>query len=149
MRKVRIAGVVLLVISTVAMLATPAQAATRHVHAFAPYSKSTDVRNDQDPAGPSVGDSHSGNFKMFNHGKRVGHFDYTCVTTSMGPQREECHATATFTGRGTITVMGSDASNAQDFRVAITGGTGDFNGAKGNARLSFGRHGGHFRFNIK
>lgn len=144
-------GFVAVALSTVmvALAAAPADAATRHIHAFAPFSKSTDVQNDQDPAGTSVGDSHAGSFKMFNHGKKVGHLDYSCVTTSVDPAREQCQATATFTGRGTITLMGSDASSASDFRVAITGGTGDFNGAKGNATLRFRRHGGHFRFNVK
>ena len=139
----------LMSVGILAAAAVPAQAATKHVHAFAPYFKSTDVKNDQDPAGPSVGDSHSGNFKLFNHGKKVGHFDYVCVTTSVDPGREECHATANFTGRGKISLDGTTASGADDFTVPITGGTGKFNGAKGNAHLSFRRHGGHFRFNLK
>jgi opacity protein-like surface antigen len=133
----------------VAALAAPAQAATKHVHAFAPYSKSAENSDDKAPPGPSQGDEHSGYFKMFNHGKGVGHFDYTCVTTHVDPGREECHATAHFTGRGRIVVEGNTNSGAQKSRVAITGGTGEFNGASGNLVLNFRRHGAHLRFNLR
>ncbi|MFN2594194.1 MAG: hypothetical protein ABR579_04820 [Actinomycetota bacterium] len=149
MRKLGVLLAFIMCVGVVAVVASPAQAATKHIHAFAPYSKSTDVHNDQDPAGTSVGDSHAGNFKMFNHGKKVGHFDYSCVTTSVSPARETCQATARFTGRGKIMVAGTDDANGGDLHVAITGGTADFNGARGNATLRFRRHGAHFRFNLK
>jgi hypothetical protein len=132
----------------VAAVAAPALAATNHVHAFAPYYKSVDVKDDKAPAGTSVGDEHSGFFKLYNHGKAVGHFDYNCVITHVDPGRQECRATAHFKGRGRIAAEGNLSANATKSRVAITGGTGEFNGASGNLVLSFKKHGVHLRFNM-
>ncbi|MEA2477099.1 MAG: hypothetical protein QOF16_673 [Actinomycetota bacterium] len=148
MKKMAIIAVLLSSV-IVAAVAAPALAAAKHVHAFAPYSKGMETKDDKGPAGPSIGDEHSGFFKMYNHGKGVGHFDYSCVTTHVAPGREECHATAHFKGRGRIVVEGNTNSGAQKSRVAITGGTGEFNGAGGSLVLNFRRHGAHLRFNLK
>jgi hypothetical protein len=150
MRK-RLAVVVVALLSAATVIAAqgPAAAATRHVHAFAPYTKATDVAVDNAPAGPSVGDEHSGNFRLFNHGKSVGNFDYSCVRTSVDPGREECRASVHFRNRGKMTIEGNTKPSGNRDIVAITGGTGQFAGARGTAVLNFRRHGGHFRFNLQ
>lgn len=149
MRKVAAIATTLISAVALAAVAPPAHAATKHVHALAPYAKAQMAKDDKEPAGTSIGDEQSGSFKLYNHGKGVGHFDYTCVVTHVSPNRQECHATAHFKNRGRIVAEGNTSPSADRSRVAITGGTGEFGGAGGSLVLTFQRRAAHLRWNLR
>jgi len=96
---------------------------------------------DVGPKGPSVGDTFTFSDNVFHRGQRVGRDDGNCHVTRRGPGSLafQCAVTVTLRGRGQITLQGLFAfrrgrpGNATD--LAITGGTGGYNGASGTATL--------------
>jgi hypothetical protein len=70
------------------------------------------------------------------HGQRVGRDIVKCdvIRATRRAIHLQCNATLTFRGRGDITVQGKfiDSANPpQTQTLAITGGTGEFDGASG------------------
>jgi allene oxide cyclase len=64
--------------------------------------------------------------------KKVGHSNGYCVVLST--TRDHCVATARFHG-GTLEAAGGNLLAAEDFKLAITGGTGRFIGANGQVSI--------------
>lgn len=86
--------------------------------------------------GPSLGDEIVFSEKLLQGGNQVGHEGTVCTTVSLERQEAECVATYSF-GGGQITAqalitLGSEAPYAG----AITGGTGKYEGAKGEVHVS-------------
>ena len=91
--------------------------------------------------GASVGDSVTYMQRLFHHGNRVGREDGRCdVTQSIkSTVTNHCMFTLTFGARGQIAVQGTfvlDFKRSSAVNVlAITGGTGAYNGAAGSIRV--------------
>ena len=60
----------------------------------------------------------------------IGFDRFTCSMTSAEPATWHCYGTTTFNGAGDITYQGSFNPNGKSV-LAITGGTGDYEGAGG------------------
>lgn len=85
--------------------------------------------------GPSLGDEIVFSGQLLQGGKQVGHQDAVCTTVSLQRHEAQCNATYLF-GGGQITaqavfILGS----ATPYEVAITGGTGNYQGAKGEINV--------------
>jgi len=90
--------------------------------------------------GPSVGDSFTFTEKLFHRGDRVGRDAGSCKVTRVTKRSfgSHCTVTATFRGRGDITVQGAilyKRGERSRPTVAITGGTGDYKDAAGTVKL--------------
>lgn len=83
------------------------------------------------------GDQETGSFVLKKGGDKAGHFNFICVNSEAHPPRDLCWATVRVTGKGTVTIHGSGANNADRFVGAITGGTGAYRGASGVFELAF------------
>ncbi len=96
----------------------------------------TDVTTDNGPQGDSVGDILTFSNKLFDESntREVGTNQGYCVRVVAG-QSYECFWTAFF-DEGQITVEGP-FFDTKGSTLAITGGTGDFQGARGQMRLEF------------
>ena len=86
--------------------------------------------------GPSLGDEIVFAEKLLQRGNQVGHEGAVCTTVSLVRQEAQCVATYSF-GGGQITAqalitLGSTAPYAG----AITGGTGKYEGAKGEVNVA-------------
>lgn len=86
--------------------------------------------------GPSLGDEIVFAEKLLQGGKQVGHEGAVCTTVSLERREAQCVATYSF-GGGQITAqalitLGSTAPYAG----AITGGTGKYEGAKGEVHVA-------------
>lgn len=85
--------------------------------------------------GPSLGDEIVFSAKLLQGGHQVGHQGAVCTTVSLKRQEAQCVATYFFRG-GRITAqalirLGSPAP----YLVAITGGTGQYEGAEGQIHV--------------
>ncbi|HEY1319779.1 MAG TPA: hypothetical protein VGF32_06010 [Streptosporangiaceae bacterium] len=85
--------------------------------------------------GPSLGDEIVFSGKLLRGGQQIGHQGAMCTTVSLQRQEAQCNATYSF-GSGQITaqavfILGS----AAPYDVAITGGTGNYEGAKGEIHV--------------
>lgn len=96
--------------------------------------------------GPSVGDVYVFSGPLFDESedRELGRIDGQCTTTiSPGPSaelRRLCTASATFTEEQSgaeIATQGVGRLEAEDVVVAVTGGTGDYRGARGQATFRF------------
>ena len=94
------------------------------------------------PAGPSLGDELVFSETLSRHGHEVGVSGVVCTATEVTPPYEVTtyHCVATLSlRRGQITLQGlveiQGAGDMGPFTVAITGGTGAFRGASGEARI--------------
>jgi hypothetical protein len=93
-------------------------------------------------AGPSLGDQFVFSETLFRHGREVGVSGGVCTVTQVGPPYDvvtfQCVATLSLQ-RGQITLQGLLEFQGEDdpgpFTVAITGGTGAFFGASGEATV--------------
>ncbi len=83
---------------------------------------------------PDVGDmfAFAGTLTNPSSHKRVGTVQGNC--TVLFGDTANCLATATVTGRGTIEVAGA-SGDAKDFDIAVTGGTGQFQNARGQIHI--------------
>ena len=91
---------------------------------------------DTPPRGESAGDSFVFTDRLMQHGSRVGRDVVKCdvIRVTRRAFFGQCDATLTFRGRGDITVHGKleFSANSGDTQVlAVTGGTGEFEGASG------------------
>ena len=92
--------------------------------------------------GASLGDEFIASQTLFRRGREVGEAGIVCTTTEVVPPYdvETLHCVATLSLRkGQITLQGLIEVQGMDdpgpFTVAITGGTGKFRGASGEARV--------------
>jgi YD repeat-containing protein len=106
---------------------------------FTRNERSVDV--DEPPAGFSQGDENTTTAPEWNAaGQRVGHLDAAGSVTALFQRSARLQFTFTSTlQRGQITatgvLIGSDTQ--QGFDAAITGGTGKYRGAEGEAHVRF------------
>ncbi len=100
--------------------------------------------------GPSVGDLYVFSGPIFDESeeRQLGRIDGQCTTTSApGPSAEArrlCIANATFTEEhegAEIDTQGVGRLEAEDVVFAVTGGTGDYRNARGQATFVFERDG--------
>ena len=85
--------------------------------------------------GPSLGDEIVFSGKLLQGGQQVGHQGAVCTTVSLQRQEAQCNATYSF-GGGQITAQAVFILNsAAPYDVAITGGTGNYEGAKGEIHV--------------
>jgi hypothetical protein len=93
--------------------------------------------------GPSVGDLYafSGALLDASENRGLGRFDGECTTTSSpGPSAEArrlCNVTATFREGAEIEAQGVGRIEAEDVVFAVTGGTGEFQDARGQATFEY------------
>jgi hypothetical protein len=94
------------------------------------------------PAGPSLGDEFVFSETLTRHGREVGVSGVVCTATEVTPPYEVTtfHCVATLSlRRGQITLQGlveiQGEGDMGPFTVAITGGTGAYRGAGGEARI--------------
>jgi len=85
--------------------------------------------------GPSLGDEIVFSGQLLQGGQQIGHQGAVCTTVSLKLKEDQCNATYSF-GGGQITaqavfILGS----AAPYDVAITGGTGKYEGAKGEIQV--------------
>jgi hypothetical protein len=85
---------------------------------------------DADPSGPSLGDEYVFTSDLTRHGQSVGHTGVVCTMTSVVREESQCLGTA-YLRWGQITVQGLIAGEPDEFELAVTGGTGAFEGAGG------------------
>lgn len=129
-----------LLLGTIIVAAWPATAAEtlRFRIAFgASEFHEIDGNGDGDSDDPT--DQEVGNFVLKRGGEREGHLNFHCMQTQASPPRDLCWATIQITGKGTVTVHGSSATEGERFIGAITGGTGAYRSAEGVFKLNFGR----------
>ena len=96
--------------------------------------------------GPSVGDLYAFSGPLFDESEEteLGRFDGVCTTTSSpGPSAEArrlCNVTSTFTEErdgAEIDAQGVGRIEAEDVVFAVTGGTGEFRTARGQATFEY------------
>lgn len=94
------------------------------------------------PTGPSLGDELVFSETLMSHGREVGVSGVVCTATEVTPPYEVTtyHCVATLSlRRGQITLQGlveiQGEGDMGPFTVAITGGTGAYRGAGGEARI--------------
>jgi Dirigent-like protein len=96
--------------------------------------------------GPSVGDLYAFSGPLFDESEEteLGRFDGVCTTTSSpGPSAEArrlCNVTATFVEEregAEIDAQGVGRIEAEDVVFAVTGGTGEFRTARGQATFEY------------
>jgi hypothetical protein len=78
-------------------------------------------------------------------------FDTCQIVDTRGPGLAQCTSTLDYFGGGTITFAGTqheDPSPGVAWTLGITGGTGQFTGATGTVKISFGTHNVHYTFNV-
>jgi hypothetical protein len=80
--------------------------------------------------GESIGDMFVFSSTLTRHGRTVGHAGVVCTVVSMDPAEAQCLGTASFRN-GQITVQGLVPDASSRFDLAITGGTGRYEGAGG------------------
>ena len=85
--------------------------------------------------GPSLGDELVFSGPLLQGGHQIGHQSGVCTTVSMARQEAQCIATYSFRGgqitAQTVIVLNSPAP----YLVAITGGTGSYQGAEGQIHV--------------
>lgn len=90
-----------------------------------------DTYVDNGDAGESQGDTFVFTSKLTQRGKTVGHTGVVCTITSEVRLENLCIGTARFDD-GQLAVQGLfGEDDADEFELAITGGTGDWEGASG------------------
>lgn len=78
----------------------------------------------------TLGDSFVFTSRLSKDGRTVGHTGVECTVTSVAREETQCLGSAKFRD-GQITVQGLLSGEPQRFSFAITGGTGDYEGAEG------------------
>lgn len=154
MRKLATAGAIAVVVAVGAVMLVPTQATgakERTLKFSAKYADLQQFEVDADDSGElGPGDYFVGGFVLRRGGRVRGHLEFHCDIVTAQPERELCHAVAHVDGFGELVL--DDVSNANRFteKAAITGGTGRFGGASGNAFLDFRKaKRAYFTFNVK
>ena len=86
---------------------------------------------DNDPAGPSVGDTFVFGDDVFDGAKHVGHATGACTVAAIDPPENQCVGSFTF-GDGTLHFVAGD-DGPPDLPLVIVGGTGRYAGTSGTA----------------
>ena len=111
---------------------TSASAGTGEVLQFrAVTTEATNLDLGED--GPSLGDQYIFHDVLKSEGEKVGHEGGVCTIVSVRRAELQCVVTAYLSG-GQITVQGL-ATDGEMFVFAVTGGTGQYQGASGEARV--------------
>ena len=91
---------------------------------------------------PNDGFIVTGNLFDKKSGKQVGTSVFYCLQTSIPPAGSqtlgECPGTATFTGKGTVSILGSfpvPPKPGQSWTVAVTGGTNRYRKVRGELKV--------------
>lgn len=135
-------GVLSMAIAAAALvvgLAIPAAGSSGHVgkhRAFRVTATITEVSQiDLGATGPSLGDEIVFSGKLLQGGHQIGHQGAACTTVSL--QRQEAQCTATYSFRdGQITAQAVFIlASPAPYEVAITGGTGRYEGAEGDVHV--------------
>jgi hypothetical protein len=82
--------------------------------------------------GFSLGDEFVFSAKLLKGGEQVGHSGVVCTLTSLEREESQCQATAWFDD-GQITAQGLVAGEPETIVLPITGGSGKYEGAEGEA----------------
>jgi hypothetical protein len=82
--------------------------------------------------GFSLGDEFVFSAKLLKGGEQVGHSGVVCTLTSLEREESQCLATAWFQD-GQITAQGLVAGEPETIVLPITGGSGKYEGAEGEA----------------
>jgi hypothetical protein len=82
--------------------------------------------------GFSLGDEFVFSAKLLKGGDQVGHSGVVCTLTSLEREESQCQATAWFQD-GQITAQGLVAGEPETIVLPITGGSGKYEGAEGEA----------------
>lgn len=134
-KRLGILGAVMAAVALVLGVALPAAGASGHAAGHRTFRVTTIVTElsqvDVGAKGPSLGDEIVFSARLLQGGHQVGHQGAVCTTVSLKRQEAQCVATYFFRG-GQITAqalvrLGSPAP----YLVAITGGTGQYDGAEG------------------
>jgi hypothetical protein len=88
---------------------------------------------DNGDPGPSAGDLFGSRGPVRQGGEQTGRFSSACTAT--GPLVGECALTLKLDGRGKLEGAGKVKNPRRHNKVTITGGTGEFRGAEGVAKL--------------
>jgi hypothetical protein len=96
---------------------------------------------DSAPAGPSLGDFYAFHDDLYQGKKKVGAVDGVCHITYLGDQAtgtgtSQCVVTLSLP-KGTLTAQGLVEFTEDSAKFAITGGTGRYSGARGEAHVRF------------
>jgi hypothetical protein len=94
---------------------------------------------DSAPAGPSLGDGFAFHDRVCYRHREVGALDGSCVLTYLVNETTgtlQCVVTVSLP-RGTMTTQGVLGVEDDSFTTAITGGTGKYVGAEGQAKVRF------------
>jgi hypothetical protein len=110
--------------------------------ASTPHSERTAVRLlvsqpfsvDNAPSGMSGGDLIGSYGHVHQAGKQIG--DYNGACTAASAAAAQCQATLTWNERGSLQLAGTLSLASQKNVYSIVGGTGEFRGASGTARLT-------------
>ena len=86
--------------------------------------------------GESPGDYFIFESRLMQKGLNVGRDSGKCL---LGVRTFTCEATALIRGKGKIVVGGTLFTDQNDFRLAVTGGTGAFKGARGELMVDEGK----------
>lgn len=127
-------------VSSQAASSSPAKASGDESRTFTLISKSLQSGNsDIPPEGTSVGDSFTFSDTLLQKGKKVGMDGGTCTVVNLGKTvfTAQCLVTASLP-KGDLTLQGFNAfpvnnGPAVPFTLAITGGTGAYETAQGEA----------------
>jgi hypothetical protein len=155
-KKLGIIGIIVGVLGAAALIASlivPAVAAGSGGHTrFKVYEKGSTFSKDvdaDDSGGPSAGDYNVAHANDHANGKVVGSDRNYCFITAepTSAYKSECTGTIRINGKGSITATGwitfTQNGPAQNpTKIAITGGTGAYEGASGTLSLLFHSHGG-------
>jgi hypothetical protein len=99
-----------------------------------------DQEVDSAPAGPSLGDFYAFHDDLYQGKKKVGVLDGVCHVTYLAADKEsgstQCVVTLSLP-KGTLTAQGLVGFTEDSARFAITGGTGRYSGAGGEAHVRF------------
>jgi hypothetical protein len=132
MRKLIVTGVLAAAIGAAATIHLTAAASSGHLRLDVAFG--ADPRVDLGRRGPSVGDLHVIHDRLLREGKDVGDVGGACVLNTQGRPEELC--TVTFAlPRGTITAEWLNTPPVHK-TVAITGGTGRYREARGEAHVT-------------
>jgi len=138
-KRLGVLSVVIAVAALVVGVAIPAAGSSGHngqertFRVTATVSEGSQI--DLGTPGPSLGDELVFSGPLLQGATQVGHQGAVCTTVSLARQEAQCIATYSFSG-GQITaqaviILGS----AAPYEVAITGGTGTYEGAKGEIHV--------------
>jgi hypothetical protein len=126
-------SLVLIAMLSMALAAPAATANPTALHLIASGAQGTRI----DDRHAVLGDVQVGSGALLDrHRETVGTFAFMCVAVGIegGYVLEQCSATGSL-GGGQITLAGMTRSNTTVHRWAVTGGTGTYVGARGEARL--------------